>query len=229
MSRSLTSDEVVRPTSYSVITNNESLGSTEMKQQVEEEGGWSLSRAAEDGGGHEAGYFCHPLDLRTLPSVTNLEAFPGLRPDLPTLMISECCLCYLEIPTASAVLQWFVDRTPSLGVVLYEPIGVQDAFGQMMVENLAARGIVMPTVQKYKTLDDQVERMRGLGFGGGEGGANAVTIEQVWEKWISGDERERVDDLEGLDEVEEWQMLARHYSVVWGWKGDRGWDGWRRL
>ena len=130
------------------------------------------------------------------------------------------------------MLKWFSDQIPSLGIVLYEPIGVSDAFGQMMVANLAARDIVMPTVQRYKTVADQVERLKELGFGadgGGEGGANAVNIEDVWDRWISPGERERVDGLEGLDEVEEWQMLARHYAVVWGWRGSGGWEAWRDL
>lgn len=198
---------------------------------VDGEPGWELLRSVEDDGGSglEAGYICHPLDLRQLPSVQGLSSFRGLRDDLPTLIISECCLCYLEVGVARDVLKWFGERIPSLGIVLYEPIGIDDAFGQMMVENLAARGIVMPTVQRYKSLRDQVERLKELEFGGDSGGTNAITIEDIWNKWITAQERERVDGLEGLDEVEEWQMLARHYAVAWGWKGTSGWDTWRNL
>jgi len=136
----------------------------------------------------------------------------------------------LDVDTARDIVKWFGDKIPDLGIVLYEPIGVGDAFGQMMVENLAARGIAMPTVQRYKTLSDQTERLADFGFkaNGGKGGSNAETIDNIWKKWISDNERERVDGLEGLDEVEEWQMLARHYAVVWGWKEGNAWDGWRR-
>lgn len=175
-------------------------------------------------------YHCHPLDLRQLPSLRSLESLPGLRSDLPTLIVSECCLCYLEVDTARDVINWFKEKIPSLGIVLYEPIGVDDAFGQMMVENLAARGIVMPTVKRYKTLIHQVERLAEFGFKLEEhsGGAHAETIENIWQTWIPENERERVDSLEGLDEVEEWQMLARHYAIVWGWTKALQWDG-RRL
>lgn len=198
---------------------------------VDGEPGWELLRSMEDDGGSglEAGYICHPLDLSQLPGVKELRTFRGLQSDLPTLIISECCLCYLEVETAQDVLKWFADRISSLGIVLYEPIGVDDAFGQMMVGNLAARGIVMPTVQRYKNLQDQMGRLEDLGFGEDEGGVSGITIENVWDKWIREVERERVDSLEGLDEVEEWQMLARHYAVAWGWRGKYGWEGWRGL
>jgi len=85
----------------------------------------------------------------------------------------------------------------------------------------------MPTVREYITLDDQRRRLK-------EGGlfeeTEAVSIEDVWENWVGGEEKRRVDGLEGLDEVEEWRLLARHYAVVWGWKGSGfgGWNGGRR-
>ncbi|KAA8571908.1 hypothetical protein EYC84_001857 [Monilinia fructicola] len=188
---------------------------------------WGFSRTLD--GQPEVGYVCHPLDLRNLSAITDLDSFHGIKNNLPTLIISECCLCYLEVDTAQNVIKWFADKIPSIGIVLYEPVGVHDAFGQMMVENLASRGIVMPTVQKYKTLKDQKDRLAGLGFSTMEGGTNAISIQDVWENWVSDRERERLDRLEGLDEVEEWLLLARHYSVVWGWSADLGFEGLQAL
>jgi len=109
-------------------------------------------------------YFIHPLDLRTLGEKEATD-FEGLKTDIPTLVISECCLCYLQVKKAEEVITWFTERIKSIGIILYEPMRVDDAFGQRMVENLAARGVVMPTVQRYKTLDDQKDRLLGLGFG----------------------------------------------------------------
>ncbi|CAG8960766.1 hypothetical protein HYFRA_00002303 [Hymenoscyphus fraxineus] len=177
-------------------------------------------------------YCCHPLDLRRLPytpSIKTLDCFHGIRSDIPTLIISECCLCYLEVDNAQEVIKWFADRIPSLGIVLYEPIGVDTSFGQMMVANLASRNITMPTVKMYKTLSDQKQRLSDAGFEAtnDDGGQDAKTIEHVWENWVNADEKERVDSLEGLDEVEEWQILARHYAVAWGWRGTYGWENWR--
>jgi [phosphatase 2A protein]-leucine-carboxy methyltransferase len=177
----------------------------------------------------ETVYCCHPLDLRQLPQSQAPQPILGLRTDLPTLIISECCLCYLEVDISRDVVKWFADRIQSLGIILYEPIGVDDSFGQMMVANLAARGITMPSLQSFKTLSDQKNRLEQLGFQEDDGGQEAETVERIWEQWIPASEKERVDGLEGLDEVEEWQMLARHYAVVWGWRGKVGWHGWGGL
>ena len=227
----MSQDEVLLRAKRVQSTDLEDDADGKLSSLVDGEPGWELLRPIEDDGGSVMGarYICHASDLRELPAIQDLKSVRGLRADLPTLIISECCLCYLEVDVARDVLMWFTNRIPSLGVVLYEPVGVDDAFGHMMVENLAARGIIMPTVQRYKSLDHQLERLRELNFGGEGGGLDGSTIERIWEKWITPKERERVDGLEGLDEVEEWQMLARHYAVVWGWRGNFGWESWQHL
>jgi len=136
---------------------------------------------------NEENYFCHPLDLRTLPSKST-EDFKGIRTDVPTLLISECCLCYLKDEVASAVVGWFTERLKDVGIVLYEPIGADDAFGRRMVQNLEMQGIVMPTLQRYRTLEDQRARFKGWGFEE----AKAVDTERIWETWVEEEERERV-------------------------------------
>ncbi|KAK4186872.1 S-adenosyl-L-methionine-dependent methyltransferase [Podospora australis] len=162
----------------------------------------------------------HALDLRDLtPSHSPLLS---LSPSYPTLLLSECCLCYLPLPSNHSLLSFFSSFS-SLGLVIYEPILPNDAFGKMMVSNLAARGITMPTLSAYPTPTDQEKRLHEIP-GGGLKEARSKTIDQIWEGWVSDDEKERVNSLEGgLDEVEEWRLLAGHYIVAWGWRGE-GWD-----
>ncbi|KAH8681200.1 S-adenosyl-L-methionine-dependent methyltransferase [Xylariales sp. PMI_506] len=202
-------------------------------------------------------YWCHGLDLRDLAappqeqqphpgfrdgnadgaaplrssssSSSSLRPLlPGIRPDLPTLLISECCLCYLEPADARAVIAHLASRIQGgLGIALYEPVRPHDPFGRQMVANLAARRIRMPTLDVYREVADQVTRLESAGFGGdGGGGVRAITIADAWRSWIPAAEKERVDALEGLDEVEEWDLLAGHYVVAWGWtaKGFEGWE-----
>ncbi|KAF4921461.1 Leucine carboxyl methyltransferase 1 [Colletotrichum viniferum] len=175
---------------------------------LEEDGSWSCQPSASDS------YYCHARDLRELvqPGAPTLK---GLRTDIPTLLISECCLCYLETSATKDLISWFEQKIPDLGIIIYEPIRPDDPFGKMMTSNLAARRIRMPTLESYKLPQDQEQRLRDTGFEH----ANALTVERIWERWVSSDEKERVDRLEGLDEVEEWKLLADHYVVAWGWRG----------
>ncbi|KAK6438207.1 carboxy methyl transferase for protein phosphatase 2A, partial [Oleoguttula sp. CCFEE 5521] len=172
-------------------------------------------------------HYLHAIDLRELAS-DDAPTLPDIDWTLPTLILSECCLCYLAPDTASAVINYFTSRLKgAVGLVLYEPIRPNDAFGKTMVSNLGSRGIHMQTLQRYHSLETQRQRMKLAGLGEGQG---ARDIYQIWESeaWIPKAERERVEALEWLDEIEEWKLLASHYCVAWGWKGDvfsRAWEG----
>jgi [phosphatase 2A protein]-leucine-carboxy methyltransferase len=178
-----------------------------------------VQRIKDDG----CAYYLHAADLRDMPS-----SLPGIEPDLPTLILSECCLCYMPPEQATAAIKFFTDRIASpTALVVYEPIRPYDAFGKTMVSNLASRGIHMQTLKRYSSLDAQRQRLRLAGFDK----QGARDVHQIWEsnEWISADERERVERLEWLDEVEEWKLLASHYCVAWGWKGALFDEAWRGL
>jgi [phosphatase 2A protein]-leucine-carboxy methyltransferase len=206
---------------------------------------------------HSPSYHIHPVDLRSLPGCRDpAEALPGVETGLPTLLISECCLIYLSPAEAEGVVEFFTKRLfgsdkdvrakygydgagdepgggaaggAPLGLILYEPIRPNDPFGQTMVSNLAARGIQLQTLHRYASLEAQRRRFREQGFGKGQA---AGDIEFIWKRWVSEEEKERVAGLEMLDEMEEWELLARHYCIAWGWR-DRddisAFAGWRDL
>lgn len=150
-------------------------------------------------------YHIHAQDLRAVD--LTLE-------DIPTLVISECCLIYLSPEDADAVLDKFTKPFTTVAVVIYEPINPNDAFGRTMVRNLTARGIHLQTLEKYANLEEQRQRLSQRGFEG-----KAASIDSIWKHWIQEDEKERIDRLEWMDEVEEFVLLARHYCIAWGWKG----------
>ncbi|KAI1103984.1 leucine carboxyl methyltransferase [Jackrogersella minutella] len=166
-------------------------------------------------------YRCHGLDLRDLLK-DDVKALNGIRTDVPTVLVSECCLCYLETSEAQGVIKYFTDKIPNLAIIIYEPIHPNDSFGRQMVSNLAVRRIRMPTLDAYPDASKQHSRLKDAGFNL----VKSSTIGDMWRKWITEDEKYRVDDLEGLDEVEEWDLLADHYIVTWGWRGDgfRSWE-----
>ena len=147
------------------------------------------------------GYYLHPIDLRSIAPGMDTPPLPAsIDPGLPTLLISECCLVYLPPSDADNILKYFTTMfTSTLAIVLYEPIKPDDAFGKVMVRNLAARGIVLRTLRRYGSLGRQRERLRCLGFSGGQG---VGEVEWIWEGWVGGEEKRRLGKLEWLDEVE---------------------------
>ena len=171
---------------------------------------------------HAPNYHIHAIDLRTLDRAYGQPVGPGklghIDPALPTLLISECCLTYLAPDTADAVIKHFVrilsPATPA-ALVLYEPINPFDSFGKVMIANLAARGIVMQTIQKYHSLDTQKERLWNYGFVDGGG---AEDVDFLYQEWVDAREKKRIGRLEMLDEVEELNLLAKHYCVAWGFR-----------
>ncbi|KAI8964377.1 LCM-domain-containing protein [Daldinia sp. FL1419] len=170
-----------------------------------EKDGWSSSSLP-----NGCQYWCHGLDLRALLN-DGIESLSGIRKDVPTVLVSECCLCYLEASEAQGVIKYFAEKLPDLAIIIYEPIRPDDSFGKQMVSNLAARQIQMPTLDSYRDSAKQQSRLKEAGFEL----ATSLTIRDVWRKWITEEEKERVDGLEGLDEVEEWNLLADHYIMMY--------------
>jgi [phosphatase 2A protein]-leucine-carboxy methyltransferase len=104
-----------------------------------------------------------------------------------------------------------------------------------MVSNLTTRGIVLQTLEKYHDLEEQRRRLHDHGFGRQENrdrsgyGAQAVDIDFIWGRWIDENEKDRVEKLEWMDEVEEFVLLAKHYCVAWGWRGFENENAWKQI
>lgn len=74
-------------------------------------------------------------DLR-LPPTEALKKLT-IKAELPTLLLFECVLVYMERTASDALLRWFVEQSRGpVGAVVYEMFGLEDAFGRMMVNNL---------------------------------------------------------------------------------------------
>jgi hypothetical protein len=182
---------------------------------------------------HSSHYHLHAIDLRSLieaPQEGANEQLNYINAEIPTLIISECCLIYLRPEAADAVVRYFSEAlkpTTPRGLALYEPINPFDSFGKVMVSNLAARGIILQTLEKYSSLDAQMARLKAYGFSSGQ---RASDVNFLNNKWIGEDEKDRINRVEMLDEVEELTMLMKHYCVAWGWNDGndpRIWDLWK--
>lgn len=171
---------------------------------------------------YSATYNIHALDLRCLASPSEdvpLPDLPNLDPNVPTLILSEMCLVYMQPSTVQGIISTFITHylklTTPASLVLYEPILPQDAFGRTMISNLQTRNIHLPTLTSYPELGDQRARLIAYGL---KDSAKAADTNFIWKTWISEDEKERVASLEMLDELEELELLLKHYCFAWGWR-----------
>ncbi|KAF8132092.1 leucine carboxyl methyltransferase [Boletus edulis] len=170
---------------------------------------------------HSAKYHLLSCDLRHSPSNSLAPILDGLlSQSLPTLLLCECVLVYMAPESSSALVDWFVNYFSSaqdgsiLGAIVYEMFGLQDAFGQVMLNNLQSRNVSLPGAAPYPTVESLPERFTRHGFTF----AHALTLSEVREKYISHSELERMSHLELLDEVEELNLVLKHYAITWGAK-----------
>jgi tRNA wybutosine-synthesizing protein 4 len=93
---------------------------------------------------------------------------------------------------------------------VYEQVNPDDSFGRMMLVNLQARGVALPGLAAYPTLTSQEARFTGCGWSR----ARAWDMNTVCARHLPPCEVARANRIEWLDEVEEWQLLMAHYSIV---------------
>jgi tRNA wybutosine-synthesizing protein 4 len=87
-----------------------------------------------------------------------------------------------------------------------------DAFGKVMIENLADRGCLLPGMVDFPNEDAQIKRMKESGFTKVE----CFNMNVVYNEKLDQTERHRIEKLEIFDEFEEWEMLQHHYCLCLG-------------
>ncbi|CBZ54704.1 Leucine carboxyl methyltransferase, related [Neospora caninum Liverpool] len=151
-------------------------------------------------------------DLRDIQSVAAELQKRGFRDDVPTFFLSECVLVYMNTSEADAVLRWAAQAVTSApsAVAVYEQLNPTDAFGRTMVKNLQTRGCPLMTIFDYPTLESQKQRYLNLGWTA----SSVVDMNTIYDKFLPPQERQRVQQLELFDELEEWRLIQAHYSIA---------------
>ncbi|GAA5991652.1 hypothetical protein JCM10908_001074 [Rhodotorula pacifica] len=146
---------------------------------------------------------------------------PPLDPSLPTLLLLECVLVYLEPAVTSRLLSWFCETFGGAkgaggggsAVVGYDPFRLEDQFGVVMRRNLALRSLSLPGADSTPSLSSLTDRLATAGVNGSKG---ALSVKQIREGVIPVEEIDRVAKIEQIDEVEELNLVLDHYAVSWG-------------
>ena len=156
------------------------------------------------------GYHLAATDLADLARLEAGLHSAGWDAAAPTLVLAECVLVYMPPAEARSLLGWFAARCRRLVLAAYEQVGPDDPFGRMMMSNLRARGCPLLGLPACPSVDAQRARALEMGYRRAE----CMDMLRWFDAVLSSEERRRVCGLELLDEVEEWQMLQRHYCVL---------------
>lgn len=159
-------------------------------------------------------YTLLPTDLRNLQEMWTELKEHGFDPSLPTLFLSECVLIYLDVKESDAIIQHVAQEcTAETMFLIYEQIRPNDAFGKTMLQNLRNRNIELKSLSRYPDPEALESRFFAMGYGT----ARAYDIHEA-ENLLPKDELSRISQLEMLDEIEEWTLLAQHYCIAWAAK-----------
>ncbi|KAG7192777.1 carboxy methyl transferase for protein phosphatase 2A [Scheffersomyces spartinae] len=170
---------------------------------------------------HTSNYHLYGRDLRQVEEYSTL--LKDFDHKVPTLVLSECCLCYLPMEDNERLITKFREMSPDLlGFLIYEPMALGDNFGKTMKSNLQkGKGIKLPTFESLPDLDVRLSFLRDTcGFENIRltdlsyvGGYSKPTNKGGW---IEFKELYRISRLEWIDEVEEITLLLKHYCLCYG-------------
>lgn len=157
-------------------------------------------------------------DLRDLSSLTQVFVQAGIDPTAPTVIIAEIALVYMEPRNSDAVInhlsKWFTGLRSFINI---EHVAKGDQFGHQMDLNIAARGCPLLGMRQYPDMDAQRKRFIQLGWPH----CSVNTMLHWFHALVSRDEVIKLQRIEFLDELEEWNMLMEHYCVVTASAGEQ--------
>lgn len=156
-------------------------------------------------------------DLRCAKPTVAALLESGLDVALPTLILSECVLVYMNKEASMSLCNELASVLQGDALwATYDMINPNDVYGKNMIRNLQSAGFDIPGLKDFPTLEEQKNRFLLTGWEA----ANSCSMRYYYDKLLPQDKRDRLFALEMLDEVEEWNMLMEHYSLTLATKGE---------
>ncbi|EJD07963.1 leucine carboxyl methyltransferase [Fomitiporia mediterranea MF3/22] len=206
------------------ITTKKAMAIKKHRELIEALGGEEQVSLANGGINlHSPIYHLLAADIRKPPSIslaplltTSTDGFsPLLDPQVPTLLLFECVLAYMQPAESSALIAWFTNcfrQSAPLGVIVYEMFGLEDSFGRVMKNNLKMRNVDLPGAESYTSFESLPRRFTEHGYKL----SKARTLKDIRYTCLPADRVQSTMQLEMLDEIEELDLVLAHYAITWG-------------
>ena len=122
----------------------------------------------------------------------------GLDLALPTVFFSELTFVYIKPEATTRIIEFMESFNHSIFLSM-DHINPTSPFGITMIRNLQDRGIDLPGLISFPTVQSHIDRFK-VGW--------SVKVETLSEYF------QTLDDERMLDEVEEWQLIGSHYAFL---------------
>jgi hypothetical protein len=123
-----------------------------------------------------------------------------------TIVLAECLFVYIEKDSTINLLKNLTANFDNLVLFLYDLVGYNDNFGREMEYNLMQRNIHIPGLSQVPDIKAQIKRLIDSNFTE----AYVIDMLQYYRKIINKSEKSRIEKLEFLDELEEFNLLQKH-------------------
>lgn len=131
--------------------------------------------------------------------------------NLPTLILSECVLVYLEPENSMKILKMISKEFQNSSIFVYEQVRPDDAFGKVMMENLRRRGCPLKGLVAHRSPEMQIDRFKNIA---GFSHCECFDMNKIYYEVLPKPLINKIEKLEIFDEFEEWHIMSAHYAIV---------------
>ncbi|KAH6920555.1 hypothetical protein HPB50_028454 [Hyalomma asiaticum] len=133
---------------------------------------------------------------------------------VPTLVIAECVLSYLDTKHSDRLVEWTSTAFADVALAVYEQVEPHDAFGIVMLAHFESLGSPLKSLHRYPSVASLRDRYLERGYES----CDCVSVAEYL-CTLDAEEALRFQELEPFDEFEEWLEKCAHYAFAVSRKG----------
>ena len=154
-------------------------------------------------------YVLRGCDLNNIEDLGKIIIEENFDLTVPTFIMSECVLVYLEPMGVRNILRYFSSNFEQCLFMEYEMFNPNSNFGKMMMKNFTSRGVPLIGIENYQSL----EGIHKMNIEEGFDECTVKDMDIIFRHWLPKAEMTRIRKLEFLDELEELNLIQSHYFI----------------